>query len=256
MVLDRTSHNISTIKFQGRTRRFSGRVVNNLPVIGWQQPVFLFANSSYSPPGTFQHAAWLTIVGQYAKQDKWRALIKTAEDMIHNRRWKGSSTFSLETFIAQHCSAYVSLSQCAEHVPYELPNEVSRVTYLLDNIESMDPPLQAAMALVQNGNSPSGKMNDFEATASFILPHHPVAKKRLQASNPNKRPTAEISDTTAPFLLCKVGLAFLVIKNSGKLTDERSMNCEEVKLPAVVLKVILAFVYVSQPLGRQVVIAS
>ncbi len=40
-------------------------------------------------------------------------------------------------------------------------------------------------------------MNDFEATASFILPHDPVAKKRSQASNPNKRPTAEILDTTA-----------------------------------------------------------
>ncbi len=56
-------------------------------------------------------AAWLAIVGQYAGEDKWRALIKTAEDMIHNRRWKGSSTFSLEKFVAQHRSAYVSLSQ-------------------------------------------------------------------------------------------------------------------------------------------------
>ena len=115
---------------------------------------------------------------------------------MHNRRWKGSSTFSLEKFVGQHHSAHVTLSQCAEHVPYQLPNEMSRVTYLLDNIECMDPPLQAAMALVRNDNGPTGKMNDFEATASFILPHDPVAKKRAQASNPTKRPTAEISEAT------------------------------------------------------------
>ena len=142
-------------------------------------------------------AAWLAIVGQYAGEDKWRALIKTSEDMIHNRRWKGSTTFSLEKFIGQHRAAFVSLSQCAEHVPYQLPNELSRVTYLLDNIECLDPPLQAAMALVRNDNGPTGKMNDFEATAAFILPHDPVAKKRTQAATSGKRvATAEISEAT------------------------------------------------------------
>ena len=141
-------------------------------------------------------AAWLAIVGQYAGEDKWRALIKASEEIIHNRRWKGTSSFTLEKFIGQHRSAFVSLSQCAEHVPYQLPNELSRVTYLLDNIESMDPPLQAAMALVRNDNGPTGKMHDFEATASFILPHDPVAKKRAQASTPTKRTNAEISDAT------------------------------------------------------------
>lgn len=143
-------------------------------------------------------AAWLAIVGQYAGEDKWRALIKTSEDMIHNRRWKGTTAFSLEKFVGQHRAAYVSLSQCAEHVPYQLPNELSRVTYLLDNIECLDPPLQAAMALVRNDNGPMGKMNDFEATAAFILPHDPVAKKRTQAATSGKRvANAEISEAIA-----------------------------------------------------------
>jgi hypothetical protein len=142
-------------------------------------------------------AAWLAIVGQYAGDDKWRALIKASEEIIHTRRWKGASMFSLEKFIGQHRSAFVSLSQCAEHVPYQLPNELSRVTYLLDSIECMDPPLQAAMALVRNDSGPSGKMNDFEATASFILPHDPVARKRTQSATTGKRTNAEISEATA-----------------------------------------------------------
>ena len=47
------------------------------------------------------------------------------------------------------------------------------------------------MALVRNDNGPTGKMNDFEATASFLLPHCPVAKKRTSGS---KREIANISD--------------------------------------------------------------
>ena len=140
-------------------------------------------------------AAWLAIVGQYAGEDKWRALIKTSEDMIHNRRWKGTAAFSLEKFVSQHRAAYVSLSQCAEHVPYQLPNELSRVTHLLDNIECLDPPLQAAMAFVRND---TGKMNDFEATAAYILPYDPVAKKRTQAATTSGKrvANAEISEAT------------------------------------------------------------
>jgi hypothetical protein len=48
--------------------------------------------------------------------------------------------------VALHRNAYVSLQACAEHVQYQLPNEHSRVGYVIDAIESDDAPLQAAMA--------------------------------------------------------------------------------------------------------------
>jgi hypothetical protein len=140
------------------------------------------------------HAAFLALVAQYVGEDKWRAMIKTAEELLHNRKWKGQTSYSLENFVSQHRNAYVTLPQCQTHVQYQLPNENTRVTYLLDNIECHDPPLQAAMALIPNDNDPNGKMNDFEAMASFILPHDPVAKKRVAAGT--KRPTAEISEVS------------------------------------------------------------
>jgi hypothetical protein len=43
----------------------------------------------------------------------------------------------------------------------------------------MHVPLQAAMALVRADQDVTGKMHDFEATASFLLPHDPVATKRI-----------------------------------------------------------------------------
>lgn len=136
--------------------------------------------------------AWLALVTQYAGEDKWRALIRSAEEMLHSRKWRGNNNTTLERFIGQHRTSFVTLSQCAEHINYQLPNESTRVTHLLDNIECGDAPLQAAMALVRNDTATTGKMNDFEATASFILPHCPVAKKR---QTPHKRPQAEISST-------------------------------------------------------------
>jgi hypothetical protein len=136
--------------------------------------------------------AWLALKAQYAGNDKWQAEIKLKDDLLHTREWKGQSNFSLEKFIAQHRNAFVSMQQCAEHVAFQLPNEHTRVTYLLDAIHCNDAPLQAAMALVRNDTGPAGKMNDFEATASYLLPHDPVSKKRTAGT---KRGMAEISDT-------------------------------------------------------------
>jgi hypothetical protein len=136
--------------------------------------------------------AFTAMLSQYAGEDKWRALIKDSEDMMHRQKWKGQqSNFSLEKFIGQHRASFVNLTQCADHVNYQLPNEISRVTYLLDGLESMHPPLQASMALVRN--DVNGKMNDFEATASFLMPHDPVANRRTT----DRKRQADVSEIVA-----------------------------------------------------------
>lgn len=140
-------------------------------------------------------AAWFALVSQYAGVDKWQAELLKQDDLIHTRKWKGQSNFSLEKFIGSHRFAYVSMCQCAQHVNFQLPNETTRVTFLLNGIECNDAPLQAAMALVRNDTGPTGMMNDFEATAAFILPHDPVAKKRNETGK--RGPAgANISDVT------------------------------------------------------------
>ena len=141
-------------------------------------------------------AAFTSIKSQYAGEDKWQAELKKQVDLVTNRVWKGQGNFPLERFIAQHRNAYVLLQECALHVPYQLPNQFTRVTNLLDGIQCEFAPLQAAMALVRNDRTvgpPAGKMHDFEATASFIIPHDPVAKRRQEGK---KRGSAEISDTS------------------------------------------------------------
>ena len=74
------------------------------------------------------------LTNQYAGNDKWEAEIRKQDDLQHTRVWKGQSNFPLEGFIAQHRNAFVSMQQCAEHIAYQLPNELTRVGYLLEGI--------------------------------------------------------------------------------------------------------------------------
>ena len=87
------------------------------------------------------------MLDQYTGEDKWRDELKIQYDLLPSLKWKGQSKYTLERFVVQHRNAFVSMNQCAEHVDYQLPNELTRVIYLLDAIENNDSPLKAAMAL-------------------------------------------------------------------------------------------------------------
>eukprot|EP00957_Ditylum_brightwellii_P138658 10569058-Ditylum_brightwellii.AAC.1 len=63
---------------------------------------------------------------------------------------KGTGSFKLNQFVAQHRNAFVTMQQCSEHVKCQLPNELSRVKYLLKGIECGNLMLQASIALVKN----------------------------------------------------------------------------------------------------------
>jgi hypothetical protein len=139
--------------------------------------------------------AWLALTNQYAGNDKWEAEIKRQEQLLHTRLWKGQSNFTLERFIAQHRNAFVSMQAAAEYVTYQLPNEHSRVGFLLDAIQCNDAGLQAAMASINTDKTPNGLRQDFEAAATHLLPYDPVQKKRVDHAG-GKRGSADISDTT------------------------------------------------------------
>ena len=83
----------------------------------------------------------------------------------------------------------------SEHVQYQLPNEHSRVGFLLEAIQCSDPGLQAAMASIKTDNGLEGMRNNFEATAAHLFPYDPVAKKR---SSGQKRGSPQISSAMNP----------------------------------------------------------
>ena len=78
----------------------------------------------------------------------------------------------------------------AEHVQYQVPNEHSRVGFLLEAIQCSDPGVQAAMASIKTDNGLEGMRSNFEATAVHLLPYDPVDNKRTSGE---KRSSAQIS---------------------------------------------------------------
>ena len=131
--------------------------------------------------------AMIALKAQFAGVDKWTTVIHENETLLHTRKWKGTGTFTLEYFISQHRNAYVTITHAAEHVPYQLPNEATRVRYLLEGIETQDAQLLTAIEAVRGDQTLlTGKASNFELAAAHLQPRCPVTRKQTT----RKRPTS------------------------------------------------------------------
>ncbi len=108
-------------------------------------------------------------------------------------RWMGTTAFSLHAFLAKHRASYHTLQRCAEHVQIELPNQRSRVGYLLQNIDCSDKVVTTALSHIRFDDRVGEMQSNFERTVVFLLPTDPVKKKR----GGSKRNVGQISSTTA-----------------------------------------------------------
>ena len=104
--------------------------------------------------------------------------VRSSQDFLLNRKFTGGTTLTLERYLSQHRAAYVSLQRCAENVDIEIPNERSRVGYLIENIECSDADVKAAIAAIKLDDSAGGLRNDFERAVALLLPVDPVDRKR------------------------------------------------------------------------------
>ena len=86
-----------------------------------------------------------------------------------NRKFTGQGNQTLHSFAGQHRESFHSLQRCADHIALEIPNERTRVGYLLDNLkECPDKDVTAAIAAIQLDNSAGGMRNDFERAVAFL----------------------------------------------------------------------------------------
>ena len=111
-------------------------------------------------------------------------------------KWKGTGQFTLEKLCAKHCHSDEQLKLGSNHVLYQLPTDHTRVTRLIDAIDTTDPELLAALAAAKKNEE---TRNSFELTVAAITPSDPVArrinKKRSQvkiASVEEVQPHAKI----------------------------------------------------------------
>eukprot|EP00980_Cylindrotheca_fusiformis_P014393 scaffold3830_cov85-Cylindrotheca_fusiformis.AAC.5 len=121
--------------------------------------------------------AYLALISQHAGRDKWLTEISKNDRLLHDLKWKGNGSYVLERHCAKHRDAYVQMQAASEHVTFQLPDEHTRVTYLLDSIETNDASLQAAIASVKQDEQPGGLRNK----ASSIAAVEQQLAKRMKA---------------------------------------------------------------------------
>ena len=131
--------------------------------------------------------AWFAMLTSHTGDDKWEQLQKDKMKFMMNTKWNGK-TYSLEKFCGVHRTAYVQMQEAAVHVQFQLPNEHSRVGFLIDNIVHSDPDLRAAIANVRADRD--GMRTDFENTVTYILPVDPFVKKPAQSQRTNPQVSA------------------------------------------------------------------
>ena len=94
--------------------------------------------------------------------------------MIQKTR-TGQTRQTLVANIDRHRQAYVALIEVADYVSHQIPSERTRVSYLMNSINSKDAEVLAGLAAIRQDDA--GMRGDFESAAIFLSPTCPVAKK-------------------------------------------------------------------------------
>ena len=171
--------------------------------------------------------AWRALLAQYVGLDKWQSELDRQENFLHTRVWKGNSTFTLESFIMQHRAAHISMIRCATHVPYQLPNERTRVIHLLNGIKSSDAELLSALAVVKSDDGPNGKMERFEETAAYLIRFDPVSAKRRKTGASGRQQQVSSLEIKNGIGKTGVSLRYHSSEEYKKLTDEQKLELKE-----------------------------
>ena len=105
------------------------------------------------------------------------------------------------------------MTQCSEHVTFQLPDERSRVRHLLDSIITTDVLLLAAIANLDIGDK--GVINDFKKSSDHLLMHGPATKRKSASGIANKDNLYHVLEANA-----SASLSVSVKASKGKTSVE------------------------------------
>lgn len=120
-------------------------------------------------------------------EDKWENIANLKSSWLLTTKWNGTK-YPLEVFSSQYISKHAQLVEAAQHAQYQVPDEHTRVGYLIDNLEHQDPNLFAAISQIRT--NAQGTCDEFEQSISILLPVNPFLK-----SVPSKIVSFDISST-------------------------------------------------------------
>ena len=65
----------------------------------------------------------LALKSQHAGKAIYDQLVKEAENVLKNRQWSGTTSITLQQHMGLHRKAFITLSECAEQIPADVPND-------------------------------------------------------------------------------------------------------------------------------------
>ena len=89
-------------------------------------------------------AALLALIANHVGDTKYRAIVKSISNLLHNIKWDGRN-YPLEQYVLNRRTAIDDIRDCATCIGNAVPNTPQRVEFLLGSITSQDNALQAAM---------------------------------------------------------------------------------------------------------------
>ena len=170
-------------------------------------------------------SAYLALKMQHAGQDVWDKLNREAESKLQQAKWNGTTNITLQQHMSMHRREWITLQDCSQHIPVDVPNGRQRVTWLMNSITSVDPGILVALAAIRQDEA--DKRVNFESAVAYLAPVCPVAAKQQKKG----RFEASISGTTAGGLgaIGKTGVALRYHKRVDfmKLREDQKKELKE-----------------------------
>ena len=111
-------------------------------------------------------AAMDSVVSQFSGKAVWELRIKKSLDYFMNRKWTGTTNQTLKAHIDRHITSFVAMTEASDHVSYQIPNDRTRVGYLIASITSAETNVVSAPSSICMDDM--GRRENFETASVFL----------------------------------------------------------------------------------------
>ena len=94
--------------------------------------------------------------------------------------------------------AFITMTECAEHILVDVPNDHLRVTHLMESTQSTDPTILAALATVRQDEN--NKRVNFESCFAYLVVVYPVEAKLAKKGKVTFQADISVAAATVPGL--------------------------------------------------------
>ena len=100
--------------------------------------------------------------------------------------------------MGMHCQVFITMTECAEHIPVDVPNNHLHVTHLMELIQLTDPAVLAALAA--ECQDKDNKHVNFKSFFAYLVVVCPVKAKLAKKGKVSFQADISMAAATAPGL--------------------------------------------------------